>query len=71
MAHCFMFFLAGFENATGNCCTALLELADHPEVQEKLFEEIERTCVTSSGDLDITFDKLKEMKYLDMVVCGE
>lgn len=71
MANCFMFFLAGFENATGNSCAALLELADHPEVQDKLFNEIESTCVTDSGVLEITYEKLAEMKYLDMVVCGK
>ena len=71
MAHCFMFFLAGFENATGNLCAALFELADHPEIQDKLYEEIKKYCATNSDELDITYEKLNEMKYLDMVVCGK
>lgn len=69
MAHCFMFFIAGYENTTGVLCATLFELARNTHVQEKLYLDISKGCVDENED--ITFKNISEMKYLDMVVNGK
>lgn len=69
MAQCFMLFIAGYENTTVVLCAAIFELARHPEVQEKVYQEIRTVCGNDISDL--TLNKLSKMPYLDMVVCGK
>jgi cytochrome P450 family 6 len=47
----------------------LFELARHPDIQQKLREEIIRVMAKHQGQL--TYDALQEMSYLDMVASGE
>lgn len=47
--------------------TFLYQLANNPEVQEKLRKEINEFSSKSEG---ITFDVLNEMPYLDQVLNG-
>ncbi len=70
MAHCFMLFIAGFENTISATNATLFELARNQDVQERLFQEISKFCIVD-GALNITFDKVNSMEYLDMVLCGE
>jgi len=48
---------------------ALYELALHPEIQNRLRAEIMQVLNRHNGQL--TYDGIKEMAYLDMVVSGE
>lgn len=71
MAHCFMFFIAGYENATSVTCITLVVLAQNPDIQEKLFEEIHQFCSTITDLSDISYQELHNLVYLDMVVSGK
>lgn len=67
VSQCFVFFLAGFDTSTWFAVATTYELACHPAVQSKLIAEIDE-IVEKLGDDLITYDTLKNMKYLDMVV---
>jgi len=41
LAQCLMFFLAGYETTAATLALFGYELAVHPDVQEKLFKEID------------------------------
>ncbi|KAJ7731634.1 cytochrome P450 [Mycena metata] len=56
--------LAGYETTAASLTWALMELAWHPEIQEKLRKEL-----SQAGDRDATWDQLTyELPYLDAVV---
>jgi len=63
------FLTAGFETSGTTMSYALYELALHPEIQNRLRAEIMRVLNKHNGQL--TYDGIKEMAYLDMVVSGE
>lgn len=65
-AQAFIFFGAGFETSSSTISFCLHELAVNKTVQDRLREEIHRTKAANNGK-DITWDELKNMKYLDMV----
>lgn len=45
------------------------ELARHPDIQNKLFEEIQQTNEMLNGQRrSIDYDTLQKMKYMDMVI---
>jgi len=59
-----LFFLAGFETA-GNCLSTLMyNLAKHPKIQDKLYEEI--TEVMDDRKLD--YETLSELRYLEATI---
>lgn len=62
----FIFFLAGFETSSSFMSFLILELAAHPEVQEKLYQEISEKFNDES--VEIRYENLTELKYLDMVM---
>jgi cytochrome P450 family 9 len=64
-----MFFLAGFDTTSTLLCFVSHQLATHPEVQERLQEEIDKTLEENGGKF--TYEAVNSMKYLDMVVSGE
>nr|QZM07470.1 cytochrome P450 monooxygenase CYP9EL1 [Lasioderma serricorne] len=66
MSQALVFFLGGFETTSNLVCHVVYELALNPEVQEKLTKEIDETIGTT--DTELTYEKIAEMKYLDMVV---
>ena len=68
-AHAMLFFFAGFETVSNLMCFMSRELALHPEIQEKLQEEVDQTRKACGGKL--TYEALMEMKYLDMVISGK
>ncbi|XP_071055974.1 cytochrome P450 6a8-like [Onthophagus taurus] len=61
----FIFFLGGFETSSTAMTFLFLELAENPEIQEKLRNEINEVSEKHGG---ITFEALQEMKYLSCVV---
>ena len=64
-----LFMLAGYET-TSTCLTyCTFVLANHPEEQIKLYEEIEANYPDQVlNDDDINYDKLQNMEYLDMFI---
>jgi len=67
-ANSFVFFVAGFETTASTISYCLYELAKNPEIQEKLRDNIRQKFNANEGKL--TYDTLKDMKYLDMVING-
>lgn len=64
----FAFFIAGFETSSSTLNFALLELAQNPQIQDKLRKEI-RATLEKHGN-QITYDSIQEMEYLDQVILG-
>ncbi|KAJ8728417.1 hypothetical protein PYW08_016802 [Mythimna loreyi] len=60
----FNFFIAGLDSTSSAIVMAIHELALHPEIQEKLYQE----CRHLEEDKGLTFDSLSELKYLDCVI---
>ena len=67
-AQAFVFFVAGFETSSTAMSNALYELAINPDLQDKLREEVRQTFEQNNGKL--SYDIIKEMKYLDKVLKG-
>ena len=61
----FLTFVSGYETWANALAHAMLLLAMHPEVQEKLFEEINQTFETKT-DLENS-EVVNSMQYLEMV----
>lgn len=64
-AQAWVLFTAGYANITLSVTYVMYELARHPDVQEKLRGEI--TSVLEKYDGKLSYEALKEMKYLNMV----
>lgn len=62
-----VFFLSGFEATAGTMVYLAHELATHPDIQNKLQNEID--IFFENHNQQISYDAIKQMKYLDMVVC--
>lgn len=65
----FLFFIAGFETTALTLCYCLYELALHVDIQNELRAEIIREKTEHDGK--ITYDALKKMTLLDMVISGQ
>ncbi|XP_014285335.1 probable cytochrome P450 6a13 [Halyomorpha halys] len=65
-ANAFVFLLAGYDTAAGTMSFMLYELAAHQEIQERLLQEIVEVLKKHAGVL--TYEAVKEMKYLDQVL---
>ncbi|KAL4707544.1 hypothetical protein ACJJTC_000296 [Scirpophaga incertulas] len=66
IAQALIFLLGGLETVSSVTTFALLELAIHPDAQEKLVKEIKEYHERNKGVLD--FQTLQSMVYMDMVV---
>ncbi|KAH0547200.1 cytochrome P450 6j1-like [Cotesia glomerata] len=64
-AQLFVFFIAGFETSSSTMSNCIFELAMNHEVQDKLREEIKEEMERNNGV--ITYEGIKNMKYLDKV----
>ncbi|XP_060824009.1 uncharacterized protein LOC132911409 [Bombus pascuorum] len=62
----FTFFIGGFETSSSTMSHALYELAQNPEIQDKLREEIRDVYDKNNGVL--TYADISRMKYLDKVL---
>lgn len=67
-AQAFMFFVAGYETASNTIAFCLYELALNSEIQETARREIR--VVTEKRGGRLTYEAVKEMTYLDMVILG-
>jgi hypothetical protein len=68
-ANTFIFFVAGYETSASTISYCLYELAKNQEVQEKLRQQIMETLYANDGKL--SYDIIKDMKYMDMVINGK
>lgn len=68
-AQCFIFWLGGFETSSTTAMFCLYFLSINPDTQDKLRNEIRKTL--SKYDNQITYDGMKEMSYLQMVIDGD
>ncbi|XP_026840952.1 probable cytochrome P450 6a14 [Drosophila persimilis] len=66
-AQAFVFFLAGFETSSSTMAYCLYELAQHPDIQRRVREEIDAVLKKVEGG-EITYDALAEMNYLEKVL---
>lgn len=64
-AQVLIFFAAGFETSSSATSYTLHQLAFHPEEQKKCQQEIDEVLKRHGGKL--SYDAVKDMKYLDMV----
>ena len=65
------FILAGMDTTSNALARILSLLAEHPDVQEKLREELIQARDDGTGKLrDLTYDEVMELPYLD-AVCRE
>lgn len=63
------FLFAGLEPVSAITTFCLYELVRHPEMQERLFQEIQSARKESCGE--IKYEDLKKLRYLDQVVNGK
>lgn len=68
VAQCFGFFIGGFDTTSNLLMFLAYELAVHPDIQQKLYEEIAQTNV-QLGQKRLTYDAMQKMKYMDQVIC--
>lgn len=67
ISQCFLFFLAGYDTITSALLATAYELSLNPEVQEKLYNEIDQSERNLNGK-PMSYEGLQKLKYLDMVV---
>ncbi|XP_057603658.1 cytochrome P450 3A29-like [Hippopotamus amphibius kiboko] len=60
-----IFIFAGYETTSSSLSFLIYELATHPDIQQKLQEEIDATF---PNKMPPTYDALVQMEYLDMVL---
>jgi cytochrome P450 family 6 len=68
-AQVMVFFTGGFETSSVTMSFCLYELAMNMDIQKSLSTEIDAVLGRYGGN--ITYEAVKEMKYLDKVVSGE
>lgn len=67
VAQCFMFLAGGFGPTSSTMSFCAYEIMAHPDVQQKLLAEVDKTRESLNGS-PITYGDLEKMKYLDMVI---
>nr|XP_033326759.1 probable cytochrome P450 6a14 [Megalopta genalis]XP_033326760.1 probable cytochrome P450 6a14 [Megalopta genalis]XP_033326761.1 probable cytochrome P450 6a14 [Megalopta genalis] len=64
----FVFFIAGFDTSSLTIAHALYELALQPDIQDKLRKEIRENLEENAREgKSLTYEQVKELKYLDAV----
>ncbi|GAB0089289.1 probable cytochrome P450 6a14 [Sergentomyia squamirostris] len=66
IANAYLFLMAGFETSSTTMKFCLLELAQYPEIQNRVREEIK--SILLNNDNKITYESLSQMKYLEQVI---
>ncbi|KAH8332815.1 hypothetical protein KR074_011292 [Drosophila pseudoananassae] len=67
VAQCFVFFFGGFDTSAVLMCFTAHEIMENEEVQQKLYEEVEKVDQELDGK-ELTYEAVMGMKYLDQVV---
>lgn len=68
VAQCFAFFFAAMDTTSLTISFAAHELMEYPEVQQRLFEEIQKFDAELDDGQLVTSELIQKMPYLDMVV---
>ena len=66
IAQSLVFLIAGYETSSTTLSLACHYIATHPEVQDKLQQEID--SVWSDEEQMLTYETVNELSYLDMVI---
>ncbi|XP_067628160.1 probable cytochrome P450 6g2 [Eurosta solidaginis] len=61
-----IFFSAGFETSASTMSFIMYEMARHPEVQQRLREEIYEVWQSNNGK--VSYEMLSDLKYMDNVI---
>lgn len=67
IANAWVFLLGGFETTANALTYCAYLIATHPDVQEKLHQELMDHLGESSGDLETDYNKISQLTYLDQV----
>lgn len=67
VAQCAVFFFAGFETTSTLLCFMAHELACNAEIQNKLHEDV-MTIESQLNGKSVTYEMIKDFKYMEMVV---
>lgn len=65
MGQAMFFLIAGFDSVASGMASFMLEMAMNPDVQERLYKEIQENDALN-GKFD--YNTIQDMKYLDMVI---
>ncbi|KAJ7401958.1 Cytochrome P450 3A12 [Pitangus sulphuratus] len=65
LAQAFIFIFAGYEPTSNTLCYLGYELATHPDVQQKLVQEIDAAFPNKAP---LTYDAVMKLEYLDMTL---
>ncbi|NWH58595.1 CP3AO protein, partial [Geococcyx californianus] len=65
LSQAFIFIFAGYETTSTTLCYLAYELALHPDVQQKLLQEVDTVFPNKAP---LTYEALMKMEYLDMIV---
>lgn len=68
-AQAFLFFAGGFESSSSTMSFCMYELAKHPDIQQKAYEEI--IDVLKKHDGNLTYDSVADMKYMRHCLDGK
>lgn len=68
-AHAYLFLIAGYESSSSTMSFLLYELARNVEAQGKVHAEIDQVLAKYDGQ--VTYESLREMKYLDCCIDGK
>ncbi|NWH74051.1 CP3A9 protein, partial [Piaya cayana] len=65
LSQAFIFIFAGYETTSNTLCYLAYELALHPDVQQKLLDEVDSVFPNKAP---LTYEAMMKMEYLDMTV---
>lgn len=68
-ANTYIFILAGYESSATTMTFFMYEMAKNPDIQQKVFEEINEVLQKHNGKLN--YDSLSEMRYLESCIDGK
>ncbi len=61
-------FAAGYDSTSSAIARIAHKLALHPDVQERIFEEIKEAMEKHGDDGVLAYDKVNGLEYLEMVI---
>lgn len=67
-AQVFVFYVAGFETSSTTMAFCLYEIAQNPDIQRKIHEEIDRVLEHRNGTF--TYDSINGLKFLESCIDG-